>query len=83
MNNSDSQGILDLSMGDVRRREGASLIARQIELENMKMRQYNAKEKVNERNVSLRQDKKMIDYLSRISQEHESVEQWQMNFKKQ
>ena len=49
----------------------------------MKMRQYNAKEKVNERNVSLRQDKKMIDYLSKISQEHESVEQWQLNYKKQ
>lgn len=34
----DSSGLLDLFEGDHRRREGSSLIARQIELENMKTR---------------------------------------------
>ena len=35
---SDSNGILDLAEGETRRKQGASLIARKIELENMKQR---------------------------------------------
>ena len=49
----------------------------------MKVRQIKAKEKVNERNITLRQDKRMNNYLEKISKEHVHVEQWQVNFKKQ
>ena len=38
MKRSDSGGIHSLFDGDHRRREGTNLIARQIELENMKVR---------------------------------------------
>jgi len=51
---SESNGILDLCEGAEKRKQGTDLIARQIELENMKVRQYKAKEVVNEKNTSLR-----------------------------
>lgn len=47
MSKSDSKGILDLHDQDDLRRQGQSLIARQIELENMKARQFKAKEQAN------------------------------------
>ena len=83
MKRDGSSGLLDLFEGDHRRREGSSMIARQIELENMKVRQYRAKEKVNETHSSLRQEKQMNQYLEQINREHHSVEQWQNNYKKQ
>ena len=67
----------------MKRRQGTSLIARQIELENAKVRQFKAKEKVNEKNLTLRQEQKMNSYLDKIHKEHFQVEQWQQNFKKQ
>ena len=76
MKRAGSSGILDLFEGDHRRREGSTLIARQIELENMKVRQYRAKEKVNDTNSSIRQEQKMNQYLEKINREHHSVEQW-------
>ena len=83
MARSESNGIIELCDGDVRRNQGSSLIARQIELENMKARQFKAKEKVNEKNLSLRQEQKTNQYLDKIHREHFQVEQWQGNFKKQ
>lgn len=59
----DSSGLLDLFEGDHRRREGSSLIARQIELENMKTRQFRAKQKVSDKNSSIRQERKVNEYL--------------------
>ena len=38
MTKSDSNGFLSLTEGDDRRRQGSTMIARQIELENMKAR---------------------------------------------
>ena len=49
----------------------------------MKVRQFKAKEKVNEKNLELRQDQKMNYYLDKIHREHFQYEQWQNNFKKQ
>ena len=49
----------------------------------MKVRQYRAKEKVNDANMSLRHEQKMNQYLEQINREHHSVEQWQNNYKKQ
>ena len=54
LKNSDSKGILEIFDSDERRKHGKTLVARQIELENMKVRQFKAKEKVNEKNISLR-----------------------------
>ena len=56
MKRADSSNLLHLFEGDHRRREGSSLIARQIELENMKVRQYRAKEKINDANSTIRQE---------------------------
>ena len=67
---SDSNGLLDLCEGDTRRKQGATLIARQIELENMKLRQFKVKEKVSEKNLALRQEKKANQYLEKIHKEH-------------
>ena len=83
MTRAGSSGLLDLFEGDHRRREGSSLIARQIELENMKVRQYRAKEKVMDANSTIRQEQKMNQYLEQINREHHSVEQWQNSYKKQ
>ena len=54
LNRSESNGIADLCEGDTKRKQGTSLIARQIELENMKARQFKAKEKVHDKNLALR-----------------------------
>ena len=83
MSRAGSSGLLDLFEGNDRRREGSSLIARQIELENMKVRQYRAKEKVMDANSTIRQEQKMNQYLEQINREHHSVEQWQSSYKKQ
>ena len=83
MSRAGSSGLLDLFEGNDRRREGSSLIARQIELENMKVRQYRAKEKVMDANSTIRQEQKMNQYLEQINREHHSVEQWQNSYKKQ
>jgi len=40
VNKSNSNGLLELCEGDIRRKQGSTLIARQIELENMKIRQF-------------------------------------------
>lgn len=65
----DSNGLLDICDGDEKRKAGTSLIARQVELENMKARQFKVKEKVNEKNLNLRQERKMMQYLDKISKE--------------
>ena len=82
MTKSDSNGILDLCEGAEKRKQGTELIARQIELENMKVRQFKVKAMVNEKNMSLRQDQKMNQYLEKINREHFEIEQWQNSLKK-
>ena len=71
---SDSNGLIELCDGDTRRVQGTALIARQLELENMKARQFKIKEKISEKNLSLRQDAKMNSYLEKIHKEHFAVE---------
>ena len=79
---SDS-GILRLCDGDTVRKQGGALIARQVELENMKARQVKAKQEVSDKNINLRQEKKMNEMLEKIHKEHFDVEQWQKKMKAQ
>jgi len=67
---SERSGISSLWDDDTRRKQGTNLIARQIELENMKTRQFKAKEQVNAKNLELRQDQKVNQYLDKIHKEH-------------
>lgn len=76
MTRTDSKGLMELWDKDTQRREGSSLIARQVELENMKFRQWNDKKKVHDKNQSLRQEQKMNQYLEKIHREHFQVEKW-------
>ena len=70
MTQSDSLGLLELDENNQKRKQGSSLIARQIELENMRARQYKAKEKVNDKNLALRAEQKTNSYLDKIHREH-------------
>ena len=76
LHSSDSNGILKLCDGDTIRKQGNSLIARQVELENMKARQFQAKQKVSEKNLHLRQEQKMNLMMDKIHREHFEVETW-------
>ena len=54
MKRDDSKGLIELCDNEVRRKEGSTIMRRQNELENMKARQYQAKQKVHDKNVALR-----------------------------
>ena len=77
--NLESNRVIGLCDGDSMRKQGNSLLARQVELENMKVRQFKAKQQANDKNLELHQDAKMREMLSRIHQEHYEVEKWQKN----
>ena len=51
LRHSDSNGFISLDNGDQRRKQGSSLIARQVEADNMKARQFNAVQKASEKNL--------------------------------
>ena len=70
MARSESNGLIELCDGDTKRIQGTALISRQIELENMKARQYKLKNQIHEKNTALRQDQKMNSYLEKIHREH-------------
>mmetsp|Transcript_14856 Transcript_14856/g.18614 ORF Transcript_14856/g.18614 Transcript_14856/m.18614 type:complete len:103 (-) Transcript_14856:388-696(-) len=74
LHHDQSDGILTLCDGDTMRKEGNSLIARQVELENMKVRQFKAKQQVSNKNLSLRQEQKMNVMLDKIHRENFEVE---------
>ena len=48
----------------------------------MKARQFKAKQQVNDKNVALRQEQKMNEFLDKIHREHFEIEKWQQNMKK-
>ena len=54
MHHSESNGLIDICDEHERRKQGSTLISRQIELENMKQRQFKAKQQVSEKNLALR-----------------------------
>ena len=76
MARSDSNGLIDICDEHQRRKQGSTLIARQIELENMKQRQFKAKQQASDKNLALRSEKKTNQYLDKIHREHYQVEQW-------
>ena len=42
-----------LEQGDQQRRQGSSFIARQVEAENMKVRQFNAQQRASEKSLNI------------------------------
>ena len=83
MNHSDSNGFLVLEAGDARRKQGSSMIAHQIQVENMKARQINAHQKQSDKNLDIINEQQMNKYLDKINHENHEAEQWSLNIKKQ
>jgi len=83
INHSDSNGFIQLEAGDKKRKQGTSMIARQIEHENMKARQINAHQKVSDKNLEVMNEQKMNQVLAKMNAENHQAEQWQTNMKKQ
>lgn len=52
------------------------MIARQIELENMKARQFNSNQKASDKNLDIINEQRMNSFLDKINQENHQAEQW-------
>ena len=82
LKHSDSNGFISLERGDKQRRQGSSLIARQVEAENMKARQLNAKQRASEKSLQIQDEQRMNQYLDHMNHESHKAEQWQNNMKR-
>ena len=82
MRHSDSNGFIQLEAGDERRKQGTTMIARQIEQENMKARQINAVQRASEKNLEIQSEQKMNQFLDKVNFESHQAEQWHSNHKK-
>ena len=84
MKHSDSSnGFISLQAGDQHRRQGSSLIARQIEQENQMMRHYNAEQRTSEKNLQIVGEQKMNQLLHMANSQDHQVEQQHKDMKKQ
>jgi hypothetical protein len=81
--NSSQGTIFQMFDNSDQRVHGTQLIARQVELENLKARQKKVKERAASQVQDIKLDKRTLVMQSAISQEQLEVERWQKKIKQQ
>ena len=78
----ESRGLHNIFENNNKRQQGRHLLARQLELDNLKQREQRMKNEAFNQESDLKRERKMLKVLEKIRQERNSAERHKEEYKK-